>query len=181
MRHKGSFTKLAALLFLVILGTSNASAYTIDNKLAEAMVNSGDASELAWMKTVTSDNSLVLDFKIDNNDSGFNFYSNGPDSWYIDVAPNTPGYFMLKFGTGGTDATADHFAFQNVSDLSKLVWSNDQVQYLSGGDCANNDNSCNIGRLSHFVGLDGNKVPEPGTLALLGLGLLGMTQIRSRK
>ncbi len=179
---------LVGSVFATTLSMSAANAYVIDTKLAEAqLANSGDATELAWIRSVTGDNSLTLDFKLDTNDAGFNFSSNGPDSWFIDVSPNTPGFFMLKFGTGGTTATADHYAFQNDPDLTKLVWSNSQVQFLTGGNCANNPNACNIGRLSHYVGTNGggggggpNQIPEPAGLLLLSIGLIGLVYTRRR-
>jgi hypothetical protein len=68
------------------------------------------------------------------------------------------------------------------------VWTNAQVQFLTGGACANNQNKCNIGRLSHYTTAataDDTpppvKVPEPGSIALLGLGLLaaGANRVRT--
>ena len=176
---------LIGSLFATALSISSANAFLIDTKLGEAqLANSGDATELAWIQSVTGDNSLTLDFKLAKGDNGFNFTPNGPDSWYIDAAPNTPGYFMLKFGTGGTNATADHYLFQNTADLTKLVWSNDQVQFLTGGNCANNPNACNIGRLSHYASSGGgggtNQIPTPTSLLLLGIGLIGFAYTRRR-
>ena len=133
-----------------------------------------------------------MDFKIDANQLAFNYNVNSPEGgWYIDVAPAAPGYFALKFGIGGTSATADTFYFMNIADLTKLVWTNDQVQFLTGGDCgAKNADACNIGRLSHYVGFNGGGdggggggggAPEPSTLALVGLGLLAAVKARKRQ
>jgi hypothetical protein len=129
------------------------------------------------MESFANDNNLVQDLKIDS----FTAFVNAPSQWYLDVAPTEPGYFLLKFGTGGTSATADTFFFQNIGEMTKLVWSDSQVQFLSGGG----GNNTNIGRLSHYTTYDPSitsaQIPEPGTLALLGLGLAAFGIRRKRK
>jgi len=157
------------------------AAFILDTKIGEAFLqNSSDANELSYMETFAGNTNLLQDLKIDS----FTAYANGtnPGEWYLDINPATPGFFLLKFGTGGTNATANTFFFQNTGEMTKLVWSNEQVQFLSGGGGKNT----NIGRLSHYTTYDPTfpqtgEIPEPATLALVGLGLFAIGTIRGRK
>ena len=181
---------LCALVFLAVPAAQAAPIVT-DIKVGEAkMANSGDAAELEMLRSLSGDDSLTLDDKRDAGEATATAVAGMPGTWLLtDLAG--PGYFALKFGTGGTTASATTFFFRNAGDLTQLVWANAQVQYLSGGACANNQNKCNIGRLSHYTttapeATEENppvKVPEPGSIALLCLGLLaaGAKRIRRRR
>jgi hypothetical protein len=185
MNKKNKFfsTILATLVGAAIWIPSAQAAfipYILDIKIGEDLLKtSSDADELTAMEGFAGTN-LVQDLKIDS----FTAYENGAgsDEWYLDINPATPGFFLLKFGTGGTSATANTFFFQNTGEMTKLVWSNEQVQFLSGGG----GNNTNIGRLSHYTTYDptfnqDGEIPEPATLALVGLGLFAIGAIRKRK
>lgn len=158
-----------------------APVYTADVLLGSANLgNSGVNDEMDYLRGLVGDPDLELIEKVETGNPAL-VALNDDGQWYIDVAPDEPGYFMLKFGTGGTDVTDSHYFFQNIAELTKLVWTNEQVNFLTGGDCgAANMNACNIGRLSHYLiaGDDGGgpptEVPEPGSVALAGLGMLGL-------
>ena len=186
MRIKLGAMLVAGVMSTFVFGATQASAtvaYAVDTLLGSAdLGSSGDAVELAGMCAAAGFAAppacpLTMDLKLANSDVGFNVSANDANSWFIDVAPTTPGYFLLKFGTGNSGLDS-HYFFQNIADFTKLVFTNAQVNFLSG-DCTSG--SCNIGKLSHYATFDGSVVPIPAALPLLLTGLGGLGWLARRR
>ncbi|MDI9246884.1 PEP-CTERM sorting domain-containing protein [Marinobacter sp. CHS3-4] len=87
-----------------------------------------------------------------------------------------PAYFLIKTGsgaTGGSSGTSDTFLFKN----------NDSLQYaFINPELLGVSSTSNVEVISHFGATGpGTTVPEPGTIALMMVGLSGLFVARRRK
>lgn len=176
----------ASCIVTMAVGLSSAHAYVLDTRLgSQDLSNSGDATELTAMEQISGNYALKQLGKLDANAFDLERNPGTSNQFYIDVGVSQPLYFLLKFGTGNTTADNTYF-FQNVSDFTKLVFSNDQISKLFGDSCGVTSN-CNTGRLSHVTyygsaqgGGGSGSVPEPTTIALIGLGVLAVAAARRK-
>jgi hypothetical protein len=174
MKSKQMWTVLAAVALVGVLGVpAQAATFTVDTLIgAIDSANSGQAYEQAQLElacscTVTLLSNVSSGFTVQQDDAGNNF---------LDVAPSTPGYFLLKFGAPA--GSIDMFFFQNIAELTKLVWTNSQ---LTGAGLP----ADHVQSISHYAITSSTSntpsVPEPGTLALLGSGLISMAAFGRRR
>lgn len=141
--------------------------------------SSGEGNEELWIESVLGFD--VTYTQLDGSSSGSNWEMvTGIGAVAGDYAFNfgmefAPDYFLIKTGGGsGTGVTDTHFLYENNNS--------DNWAFLNLSDFGEGVSLDNVSVISH-VGRTGGTVtvPEPGTLALLGLGLAGLGLSRRRK
>ncbi len=169
VRGKSRWALLGAMALVATTGMpAHAVTYTVDNLIGQIdSANSGQAYEEQQLELACAcDVTLLTNVDYTNvqvlqDDAGSNF---------IDVAPNTPGYFLLKFGNPGAN---DMFFFQNIGELSKLVWTDGLL--AEAGLTERHFDS-----ISHYAITSSGNVPEPTSLLLLGAGVVGVSLLRRK-
>ncbi len=147
---------------VLIGGTDVGSLDTVIGAIASA--SSGQPYEEGQLEAaILAATGTAVDVTLLTNVNNPTVVSEGGNN-YIDVSPSTPGYYLLKFGTGNTGN--DMFFMANEVFLQFLAWSD--AQLIAAGLPANHVDS-----ISHYA-ITGNtpSVPEPSTLILLGVGLV---------
>lgn len=164
---------VSAMSICGMLGAANAATYTPDTLLGSAQLSSsGDSAELAALASIANVdvNTLSVESKVETGAFSIDDVGN----YFVDISPNTPGYFILKFGVGGTSAVS-HYFFQNIADLTKLVWTDDQTNSLLSG-C---ETDCRLSHVTTTESISPVPLPAGGLLLLSALG--GMALVRRRK
>lgn len=166
-------TKHLALAILLSVGASgNASAYMIsggtdvggmDTFIGSTMgMSSGEATETSWASGLVG---TTLTFSGKTDPASF-FIAEGTDSIVAFQLYTAPGYYLVK------DARK-HVLFKNESNVNWGVFN--LLSYF--GTSKLNELS-----LSHLTEFNGSvKVTEPGTLGLLGLGILSLIAAKGRR
>jgi PEP-CTERM motif len=146
----------------------------VDDLLGQTTLgNSGVTTEVSWLEGVLGvqiDESLYTQTDVTAGD--WMDVDGMAGVFAIDLAEPVE-WFLIKIGNN-SGATSTHFVFNNLDSLSFAV-----IDLVEMG--FSTKNTLNIGKVSHVGTGAATTVPEPGTLALLGLGLLGCGAMRRRQ
>lgn len=184
----GYFMKFTtALLFtisLVVSSNTNATLLTdlggVDEFIAsETLDDSGDGTELSWVRNMLGDQTLTLDEKYNSSETDWSLVTNETDV-YSTLLSSSPGYFLLKFGVGQTGVDS-HFIFKNVGDLSYGV-----IDFSLAGIVPIKGKKFTIGKISHVDEFEASipnntSIPEPMTISLFAIALLGFARRSHRR
>lgn len=180
MKFSKFLAATAASIF--ITGAASAATLTPDTLLGSASLgNSSDAAEIAELESLAglAAGSLTVNTKMESGSFGKDDVGN----WFVDVAPDEPGFFVLKFGIGNL-AVDDTYFFKNIAELTKLVWTDGNVNGLLDSCDVANGGTTTIGdpcRLSHVTYTDPSPVPLPAAGWMLIAGVGGLAAMRRRK
>lgn len=151
--------------------------------------NAGDGTELNWINLMlfgddTSSYYTDDDFDKINTENGAGWFQAYISEDLDDVANYTfaynivseegetlyPEYFLVKTGTLGETPDYRWFLFDNNQLLDWAVINLEEQGY----------SLMELGKLSHLGTVGAAPVPEPGTLLLIGSGLIGLAGIRKK-
>lgn len=170
----------AAAVSAFIATSANAITVVPDTLIGSVdLANSGDDTQLAALAAILGVDVNVL--RVDNKfESGLIIQEDIAGNFYVDVSPEMPGWFALKFGTGGPASSYDNtWFFENIDDLSILAWSIGEPDGIPAGlwDCISGNEIGDDCRLSHITTVV--PLPAGGLLLLTALG--GLVVMRRRR
>jgi hypothetical protein len=181
MKKTSSLLFIATCMIAVMITGVQASTIPVStvgnvDKLlgTTTLENSGDQTEINWVEQVTGLN-ITLEFKNDttvNDWSAVTGLASGTFAYHFSYAPE---FFLIKTGNIGRDKPRD-FLFENIEGLDYAVIDLHEMGF-------DPKDIINVGKISHIDGLNDPppQVPEPATLLLFGIGIVGLTSISKKR
>ena len=180
----GGFRQILTAAAVAVASISGTAAlavtvdYTADNLIGTAdLDNSSIATEIAELESILGLSSGTLELQEKFESGTFGVDDSG--DFFVDVDPDQPGWFILKFGTGSTGEDS-HYFFENLYELTKLVWTGSDVNGLLDGCNLVPGDTSPIGdpcRLSHITTV----IPVPAAGLLLISAFAGLGLVRRRR
>jgi hypothetical protein len=153
----------------------------VDQLIAQTDLGSGSglADEKAWVADVLDLTLAELEYEEKSQVNGSSWQQvtgAGLGVWAFDLVGPTD-WFLIKTGNIGGGQPNRHFLFTN---LSSFDWA---VIRLADLGITQVTNIAKVSHIGEFTGPGGGEtpVPEPSTLTMLGLGLIGLGFVRRRK
>lgn len=181
MTAKAKFLGLVALLASApAWSIPIATVGQVDQLIAQTDLGSNSSihEEKGWVAGVLGLTLAELDYEEKTNVTGANWQSvtgAGLGVWAFDLVGPTD-WFLIKTGNIGGGQPNRHFLFTN---LSSFDWA---VIRLADLGITQVTNIAKVSHVGEFTGPGGETpVPEPATLTMLGLGLIGLGFVRRRK
>ena len=160
-------------------GTTNVGELDLIFATAD-LGNAGDPDVIKWINSATKGSYTLADYyKTDGAPTTFYDVAGSGSSTYKAFALQyQPDYFMIKFGDA-KGKYLEHVLYQNLGETDWAVFDLAGAVFIAGED--KTMTILNLGAFSHYAEIGAAPVPEPSTILLLGLGLVGVAGIGRKK